>query len=444
MSSLQQYIDLYRDHHATLDGGSAPLLNEMRPAALKVLEGSRLPDLTDERSQHTSVEQMFAPDYGVNIARVNIPVDIAATFACNLPNLSTLMGIVVNDFFTPASTLVNRLPDGVIFDSLRSVAAKHPEILTGYLNKIAPQTDAGVALNTLLMQDGVVIYVPAGVELPKPLQLVNIFSSPTPLMAARRLLVIMEDGAKASVVVCDHTQDDAQHYLASQVTEICLGRDASLGLYVLEEASLNTSRYAQTFVHQHAGSHLNHHYAALAAGVTRNEFVIDLLGEHAETLLTGMAIGTDREHIDCNTAVNHRVPHCESNQVFRYVMGGTSRGIFDGGIVVTPEAPFTVAYQSNRNVLASTEARMYSKPRLEIYNDEVKCSHGATIGQLNEEALFYMRSRGIPESEARVMLMQAFMADVIDTVGLESLRDRLRHLVEMRFNGQSASCRHCS
>lgn len=444
MSSLQQYIDLYRDHHATLDGGSAPLLNEMRPAALKVLEGSRLPDLTDERSQHTSVEQMFAPDYGVNIARVNIPVDIAATFACNLPNLSTLMGIVVNDFFTPASTLVNRLPDGVIFDSLRSVAAKHPEILTGYLNKIAPQTDAGVALNTLLMQDGVVIYVPAGVELPKPLQLVNIFSSPTPLMAARRLLIIMEDGAKASVVVCDHTQDDTQHYLASQVTEISLGRDASLGLYVLEEASLNTSHYAQTFVHQHAGSHLNHHYAALAAGVTRNEFVIDLLGEHAETLLTGMAIGTDREHIDCNTAVNHRVPHCESNQVFRYVMGGTSRGIFDGGIVVTPEAPFTVAYQSNRNVLASTEARMHSKPRLEIYNDEVKCSHGATIGQLNEEALFYMRSRGIPESEARVMLMQAFMADVIDTVGLESLRDRLRHLVEMRFNGQSASCRHCS
>ena len=444
MSSLQQYIDLYRDHHATIDSGSAPLINEMRPAALKVLEGSRLPDLTDERSQHTSVEQMFAPDYGVNLARVNIPVDIAATFACNLPNLSTLMGIVVNDFFSPASTLVNRLPEGVIFDSLRSVAAKHPEILTGYLNKIAPQDDAGVALNTLLMQDGVVIYVPAGVEVTKPLQLVNIFSSPTPLMAARRLLVIMGDGAKASVVVCDHTQDEAQHYLASQVTEISLGRDASLGLYVLEEASLNTSRYAQTFVHQHAGSHLNHHYAALAAGVTRNEFVVDLLGEHAETLLTGMAIGTDREHIDCNTAVNHRVPRCHSNQVFRYVMGGTSRGVFDGGIVVTPEAPFTVAYQSNRNVLASTDARMHSKPRLEIYNDEVKCSHGATIGQLNEEALFYMRSRGIPESEARVMLMQAFMADVIDTVGLESLRDRLRHLVEMRFNGQSASCRHCS
>lgn len=444
MSSLQQYIDLYRDNHEALDRGSAHVLNAMRPAALKALEGARLPDTCDERSQYTSVEQMFAPDYGVNIARVNIPVDIAATFACNLPNLSTLMGIVVNDFFTPTSTLVNRLPQGVIFDSLRKVATERPDIIEKYLNKIAPQTDSGVALNTLLMQDGVVIYVPQHVELAKPLQLVNIFSSPTPLMAARRLLIILEDGAKADVVVCDHTQDDTQQYLASQVSEISLGRDASLGLYTLEEASLRTSCYAQTYVKQHENSRLNHHYAALAAGVTRNEFTVDLIGEHAESLLTGMAIGMDREHIDCNTAINHRVARCHSNQVFRYVMGGTSQGVFDGGIVVTPEAPFTVAYQSNRNVLATPEARMHSKPRLEIYNDEVKCSHGATIGQLNEEALFYMRSRGIPAAEARVMLMQAFMADVIDTVGLESLRDRLRHLVEMRFNGQAATCRRCS
>mgnify|MGYP000006706807 FL=1 len=444
MSSLKQYIDLYRDHHDTLDKGSVALVNAMRPEALSRLEGAHLPDLSDERSQYTSVEQMFAPDYGVNLARVNIPVDIAATFACNLPNLSTLMGIVVNDFFSPSSTLVNRLPEGVIFDSLRTVAAKRPELLEKYLNKIAPQTDAGVNLNTLLMQDGVVIYIPANVHLAKPLQLVNIFSSPTPLMAARRLLVILGDGAKADIVVCDHTQDDAQQYLASQVAEVYLGRDAGLGFYTLEEASLRTSRYAQTFIEQHEGSRLNLHYAALAAGVSRNEFVVDLLGEHAETLLTGMAIGMDREHVDCNTTVNHRVPRCHSNQVFRYVMGSTSQGVFDGGIVVTPDAPYTVAYQNNRNVLASTEARMHSKPRLEIYNDEVKCSHGATIGQLNEEALFYMRSRGIPAAEARVMLMQAFMADVIDTVGLESLRDRLRHLVEMRFNGQSASCRRCS
>ncbi|MBP3889915.1 MAG: Fe-S cluster assembly protein SufD, partial [Muribaculaceae bacterium] len=179
MSSLQQYIDLYRDNHEALDRGSAPLLNAMRPAALKTLEGARLPDTCDERSQYTSVEQMFAPDYGVNIARVNIPVDIAATFACNLPNLSTLMGIVVNDFFTPTSTLVNRLPQGVLFDSLRKVATEHPDIIEKYLNKIAPQTDSGVALNTLMMQDGVVIYVPQHVELAKPLQLVNIFSSPT-------------------------------------------------------------------------------------------------------------------------------------------------------------------------------------------------------------------------------------------------------------------------
>ncbi|MCM1336067.1 MAG: Fe-S cluster assembly protein SufD [Candidatus Amulumruptor caecigallinarius] len=444
MSSLKQYIDLYRDNAALIDRGSAPLLNALRPAALRTLQGSRLPDTCDERSRHTSVERMFAPDYGVNIGRVNIPVDIAAAFACNLPHLSPWLGVVVNDFFAPSSTLEGRLPEGVIFASLRKVAAEHPELLEPHLARIAPADDAGVALNTLLMQDGVVLYVPRGVRLAKPLQLVNIFSSPTPLMAARRLLVILEEDAAAQLVVCDHTQDTTQNYLSSQVTEVSLGKGASLDLYTLEEASSSTGRYAQVFVRQTEGSDLSMGYMALAGGVTRNEYTVDLLGEHARASIVGGVLGIGGRHVDCSTAVNHRVPRCESEQTFRYVVSDTSVGVFDGSILVTPDAPFTSAYQSTRNVLASTEARMYSKPRLEIYNDEVKCSHGTTVGQLDETALFYMRSRGIPEHEARVMLMQAFMADAIDSIRIDSLRDRLRHLVELRFSGRDASCRACA
>lgn len=444
MSALKQYLDLYRDNAALIDLGSSPLLNALRPAALKALEGSRLPDTCDERSRHTSVEQMFAPDFGVNIARVNIPVDIAAAFACNLPHLSPWLGIVVNDFFAPSSTLEGRLPEGVIFGSLRRVATERPELLEPYLAKIAPADDAGVALNTLLMQDGVVLYVPRGVRLAKPLQLVNIFSSPTPLMAARRILVILEEDSAAQLVVCDHTQDTTQSYLSSQVTEVSLGKGATLDLYTLEEASHSTGRYAQVFVRQAEGSDLSMGYMALDGGVTRNEYVIDLLGEHARASLVGGVLGIDGRHVDCSTAVNHRVPRCDSEQTFRYVVADDSVGVFDGSILVTPAAPFTSAFQSNRNVLASTEAKMYSKPRLEIYNDEVKCSHGTTVGQLDETALFYMRSRGIPEHEARVMLMQAFMADVIDCIRIESLRDRLRHLVELRFSGRDASCRACA
>ena len=148
-------------------------------------------------------------------------------------------------------------------------------------------------------------------------------------------------------------------------------------------------------------------------------------------------------HADNSSNVNHRAAHCRSSQLFKYVLDDQSTGAFEGSILVSPEAPYTEAYQSNRNMLASQQARMHTKPQLEIYNDEVKCSHGATTGQLDASALFYMRSRGISEKEARLMLMQAFMADVIETVRMEGLRDRLRHLVEKRFYGQQTLCADC-
>lgn len=444
MSSLKQYIDLYRENAGTVDAHSAPLLNALRPAALQALSDAHLPDLCDERSQHTSVEKMMEPDYGLNLARVNIPVDVARTFACNLPAISPLMGVVVNDMFAPVGTLDDKLPEGVTFGSLRRIAAENPQLIEGFLNKIAPATNPGVALNTLLLQDGVVLHVARGVRLAKPLQVVNIFSSPTPLMACRRLLVVMEEDTAAQLVVCDHTQDSTQSYLASQVTEISLARAARLDIYAIEEASDHTSRYAQTFVRQEADSDLSLGYMALSGAMSRQEVTVDLVAPGAKCAISGGVIGIGNRHVDFHTDVNHRAPHCESGQTFRYVVADTSTGVFDGSILVTPDAPYTNAFQSNRNVLATPEARMYSKPRLEIYNDEVKCSHGTTIGQLDEEALFYMRTRGIPEDEARVMLMQAFMADVVDNVRVQPLRDRLHRLVELRFNGNDATCRSCA
>lgn len=156
-----------------------------------------------------------------------------------------------------------------------------------------------------------------------------------------------------------------------------------------------------------------------------------------------MAIGSDRQHIDNSSSVVHTGTYGRSNQLFKYVLDDEATGSFGGSIEVAHCSRFVEAYQSNRNILASTSARMHTKPQLLIYNDDVKCSHGATTGQLDDRALFYMRTRGIPEAEARRMLMQAFMVDVIDSIALEPLRDRLRHMVERRFTGDRASCREC-
>lgn len=442
MGSLNQYIELYLQHSNEFTQDSPEAMNRLRSSALEVLQSSRLPERGEEGYEKTSLEKMFAPDFGVNVNRVDLSADIAASFRCDVPNMSTLLGVCVNDTFHPSKGL-QRLPEGVVFTSMRKAAEEIPHIFNSYYGTLAALTRPEVALNTLLAQDGVMIYIPDGTVLEQPLQLVNIFATPAPVLAVRRVLVVLGRGASAKLLVCDHTQPSAVECLSSQVVEVVLGEGAKFDYYDIEESSLRTSRVSGLFARQSRGSNLLVNGMTLTCGTTRNDYSIDIDGEGCDTTLAGMAIGSDRMHTDNSSVVRHLAPHCGSRQLFKYVLDESSTGAFEGSILVTPHAPFTEAYQSNKNILASPEAKMHTRPQLEIYNDDVKCSHGATTGQLDQEALFYMRTRGIPEQEAKTMLMQAFMTDVIDTVRMEGLRDRLRHLVEKRFAGAEAMCGEC-
>lgn len=444
MSSVSQYIDIFEQNKAILEGNSANCLNKFRQHAAKVLIEHGLPNKGDEGYEKTSIEEMFAPDYGINLARVDIPVNLAATFRCDVPNLSTWLGVTVNDDFHPVGNLESKLPEGVLFQSLKKANVTHPDILEKYYGSVADNNDPKVAINNLLVQDGVLIYIPKGVKLEKPLQLVNIFSSPTPLLAARRILIVAEEDAQLDLLVCDHTQDGERKYLSSEVVEIIAGRDSRVNYYCIEESSPLTSRTSSLYVHQNDGAKFEMVNVSLSCGTTRNDYDITIEGNHCDTSLSGMAIGSGKQHIDNASMVKHIGESCHSNQTFKYVLDDDATGAFEGMIRVDEKARFTEAYQSNKNILADPGARMHTKPQLLIYCDDVKCSHGATTGQLSQEALFYMRSRGISEKTARTMLMEAFMADVIAGVGLENLRDRLRHLVEKRFHGVESFCGTCS
>lgn len=442
-NALTQYIKLYEHNSATVDANSAPALNRLRSKALSALQGAKLPTRKTEGYEKTSVEEMFAPDYGVNITRVNIPVDVAASFRCDVPNLSTLTAVLANDAFIPSAGLEARLPEGVTFMSLARAAREMPGLVEKYYGSLAPLTDPSVALNTLLAQDGVFIHIAKGCRPEKALQLVEIFSAPVEMAAFRRLLIVVDDDAELRLLLCDHTQERTRRYLASRVIEVFTGHNARLEMCAVEESSPLTSVHSRMFMALDEGAEATVNSTTLVCGNTRNEFDIDLRGPHASVRLTGMAIGDGRMHIDNNSAITHTAPYCHSDQLFKYVLDGESTGAFEGSILVQPSASYTEAYQSNRNILASDDARMHCKPQLIIYNDEVKCSHGATTGQLDNDALFYMRQRGIPEAEARTMLMQAFMVDVIDTVHIPGLNERLRHLVDRRFSGALGDCQGC-
>lgn len=442
-TALQQYIELYDEHRELIDSGSSSPLNRLRPMARKVLESARLPRRGDEGFEKTSIEDLFAPDYGINVSRLNLPVDTASSFRCGVPNISTLLAVVAGDAFIPSQSLLRNLPEGVEVMGLAEAGRRFPEIVERYYGSEADMAFAPTALNSLLVQDGVFIRIAKGVRLEKPLQIVNLLNCDAPQLAFRRTLVLAEEDSSADILVCEHSRGGKAQCAVSHVAEIICLAGSRVRLYEIEETDSNISRYNQVYARQKDGSSLTMTEITLLNGLTRNDFNVAVKGEHCETGLYGMAVGSGRQHVDNFTSVVHRKAHCHSDQLFRYILDEASSGAFEGGIEVTPNAPFTEAFQSNGNILASDDARMYAKPQLIINHDEVKCSHGSSTGQLDSRALFYMQTRGIPMEQARTMLMQAYTVDVINTVGLEPLRDRLRHLVEKRFDGTLGACENC-
>ncbi len=442
MNALAQYIDLYRRHGAELREHAPEALNTHREAALERLADGRLPRIGDEGYTVLSVNDMFAPDYGVNVQRLHFGAEASAVFHCGIPNISTLLAVVVNDTFHSTPSLQRNLPQGVTLTSLAAAAKSHRDVVEKYYNRIA-KPNAVADLNTLLAQDGVFVHVGRGVTLDRPLQIINVMNAAFPLMAVRRVLIVLEEDAHASILLCDHVADKATDYLSCQVAEVHLGANSTLEYCDIEESSDRMHRCSQFWAEQEQGSRLVANGTTLLGGHTRNSYDIRHLGEHADTLLAGMAVAADNQIVDTATCVTHDHRHCHSNQLYKYILEDRSLGQFYGTIVVDEKAEYTQAYQSNRNLLVSKDARMHTRPQLEIYCDEVKCSHGATVGQLDQNALFYMRSRGVPEDKARMLLMQAFMEDVIDTVDIPPLKARLRQLLEVRLRGTREHCADC-
>ena len=301
-----------------------------------------------------------------------------------------------------------------------------------------------VALDTLLAQDGFYLRIKKGVKTDKPLQLVNILQNGMPLMAIRRMLIIIEEGAEAKLLVCDHTQNPEIDFLTLETVEIFVAENASFDFYNLEESTIGTHRISSLYLRQEADSRVVIDGITLYNGVTRNEYFCRFEGENASLRLLGMGIEDENRSLSTYSRIDHAVAHCHSDELFKYSVDDNARGAFTGRIYVAEGAVKTEAYQSNRNLVGSETARMESRPELEIYNDDVKCSHGSATGQLDPLQMFYMRTRGLDEATARLLLKQAFMADIIDGVRVEALRDRLHLLVERRFAGASSACATCA
>lgn len=444
MSVEKSYIDIFSQNRALVDKGSAGIMNSLRDRALNCLAQYGLPHNKLEEYLHTDVSKWFEPDWGMNLARLDMPVDFAQAFKCSVPNLSTQLYFLANDAFASSETAAKAvLPEGVFAGSLKEAALIHPELVQEFYGRIADIDKPGIAaINTLFAQDGFLLYVPDGVVIEKPLQLITLLSSAVDLMVNRRILVVLGRAAQAKLLLCDHALA-ANNYLTTQVIEVFAGRDSAFELYDLEETHTANLRASELYISQSAGSRVAVDNLTLYNGQTRNTVCVTFDGPGAELSLNGVAVTDKSQHVDNFTFVDHRSADCTSSELFKYVLDESSTGAFSGKVLVREGAQHTSSQQTNRNICLTRESRMFTQPQLEIYADDVKCSHGATVGQLDERALFYMRQRGIPEQEARMMLMLAFVGEVIGKVELEPLRDRLYRLVEKRFRGQLTQCEGC-
>ena len=443
MQSEKQYIDLYGECRDMLRKHSCEVMNAVRDEAFENFKRLGFPTKKVERYKYTDIPSLFEPDYGLNINRLEIPVDPYKAFKCDVPNLSTSLYFVVNDSFYDKALPKKELPEGVIVDSLARIAAEKPELISRYYAKIAKTEEDGItALNTMLAQDGLLIYVPKGTVVDRAIQVINILRSDVDLMVNRRVLIIVEDRAEIKLLFCDHAADN-RRFLATQVIEAYVGENAGLDLYCLEETHAKNVRVSNVFISQQANSRVNHNVITLHNGTTRNRTDLAFEGEGAECNLAGCVIADKDQHVDNNTLIDHKVGHCTSNELYKYVLDENAVGAFAGKVLVRHGAQKTSSEMRNQNICATREARMFTQPMLEIYADDVKCSHGSTVGQLNDAAMFYMQQRGISEKEAKLLLEFAFVNEVIDTIRLEPLRDRLHHLVEKRFRGELSKCEGC-
>jgi Fe-S cluster assembly protein SufD len=442
--ATKRLTELFETNRQTIDKESAGILNACRQDALEAFKVQGIPGFKSENYKYTDLTKIFESE---NFRRVfnyeQAEVDIHEVFRCDVPELNTHLILLVNGWYYQGYQKLGGFPEGVIVKSLKDAATENAELVEKFYGKFANHDkDPLVALNTAYAQDGVFIYVPDNVIIEKPIQIINLLRGNDDLYATQRNLLIAGRNSQARILFCDHSLTP-QNFIANNITEVEVGENAVIDVYSVQNQHNKTVNLNGLFAHQGKNSAFLTNTITLHGGVVRNNLSVLLDGEHAEANIFGLSL-TDREqHVDNFTFIEHKKPNCRSNQVYKNVLDDNSSGGFTGRMHVMPGAGKTEAFQRNNNVLLTKKARMNTKPQLVIDNDDVKCSHGATVGQIDNEALFYLKARGIAEREARLMLMFAFAHEVLQKINVEPLREQIDNLVDKRLRGEVSQCHSC-
>ena len=413
----------YRDHFSALDGrlpgAGTRWLAELRQEALADFDVNGFPSPRDEDWRYTNVSAIERKRFSPRLVVTEGDFDAAELHKHRLPEAWTL--VFVDGRFSAALSDLDGLPDGVAIDPLSTALDDATTPLQETFGQVVARTSKHgfVSFNTAFFSDGLLLHVPPDTLLPRPLQIINVAARPD-LASNVRNVILLDRGARAEIVETYVTAETSGSMTVS-ITEAIVGEEAALDYYTLHAASERAFRFCGLYVDVRRAGRFAHTNLTLGGLLVRNEIHVDL-AEAGQCGLDGLFVGQGRRHADNHTLIRHQAPNGATRENYRGILGDRSRGVFQGRIVVEPQAQKTDAQMSNRNLLLSEEAEVDTKPQLEIHADDVKCAHGVAVGQLDPEALFYLESRGVDPVSARNMLTFAFANTMVDRIALSGFR----------------------
>lgn len=422
MEFKEKLISYYLAFEEDLDLSDS--VHDTRAEALKVFEEKGFPTKRDEAWKYTSLEALIRVDYALfpkSYANIELK-DVKKYF---LYDTDTYKVIFIDGVYSPF--LSNTTHDGldVCLMSAALTKPKYRDLINTYFNKIAPSDDSLTALNTSYAKEGAFVYIPKNVVAEKPIEIIHFSSGiEEALWLQPRNLIVVDKNSQVQIIE-RHQSLNEHPVLTNSVTELYVHEEAFADYYKLQNDLPSASLIDNTYITQEQNSHASVHTFTLGGKLIRNNLRFFHKGEHILSTLKGVTILEGKQHVDHSTLVHHSQPNCESHQDYKGIFSERSEGVFNGQILVDKIAQKTNAFQQNNNILLDDKATVNSKPQLEIFADDVKCSHGCTIGQMDEQALFYLRSRGIPKKEAKALMTYAFANNVLESVQLPSLKKRI-------------------
>ncbi len=403
-------------------------VHDVRTEAMKNFEAKGFPSRREEAWKYTSLNKLQKVDFSIFPKEVNALEyrDVKKYF---INEIDTYKIVFIDGIYS--SFLSETTHDGVDICLMSSALTKpmYKPVIDVYFNKVAAKDESLTSLNTAFSREGAYIYIPKNKMPKKPVEILHFATgNEATLMLQPRNLIIVEENAELQVIE-RHQSLTSNEVLTNSVTEIFAAKSAIVDYYKVQNNVASASMIDNTYIDQKEKSQVNVHTFSFGGKLTRNNLNFYQNGEYIDSTMKGVTILSKKQHVDHHTLVHHIEPNCESHQDYKGIYGENSTGVFNGKIIVDKIAQKTNAFQQNNNILISDKATINTKPQLEIFADDVKCSHGCTIGQLDEDALFYLQSRGIPKKEARALLMYAFANNVLESVRIPELKTRINKLI---------------